>query len=93
MNTEIPPGAAHTQAPEDELAEARRLIEHLQAGLQSARTIGAALGILMERMKISMNEAFDVLVYVSQHDHQKLRDVAERLVFTGELPDTWVNKR
>jgi hypothetical protein len=51
------------------------------------------MGILMERMKVSMDEAFDVLVYVSQHNHRKLRDVADQLVFSGELADTWVRRR
>jgi AmiR/NasT family two-component response regulator len=77
---------------DDELIQAREMIGNLQAALQSARVISAAVGIVMERMKVPMEEAFDVLVYVSQHDHRKLRDVADRLVFTGELSGTWVKR-
>jgi hypothetical protein len=73
----------------NELAEARRLIENLQVALTSSRHISAAVGILMERLKISMDDAFGVLVYASQNEHRKLRDIAEDLVFTGALPDRW----
>ena len=77
--------------PDDDLTAeveaAHRKIENLQTALQSARRIGAAIGILMERMKITMDEAFNVLVFISQHEHRKLREIAEELVFTGVLPD------
>ncbi|MGB3954190.1 MAG: ANTAR domain-containing protein [Brooklawnia sp.] len=57
----------------------------------SARdVIGQAKGILMERMKIPPDRAFDVLRSSSQHLNLKLREVARRLAETGELqhPDT-----
>ena len=69
---------------EDE--ESRAL--HFQAALSSREIIGEALGILMERERISANQAFDVLRRASQHLNLKLRDVAQALVDTGENPDT-----
>ena len=62
-----------------------------QAGL--ARTvatrqlIGQAQGILMERHKITADQAFGLLVRVSQHRNRKLREIADDLVRSGELPD------
>jgi AmiR/NasT family two-component response regulator len=44
------------------------------------------MGILMERLKVTEDQAFDVLRAASQRNHIKLRDVAERLILTGELP-------
>lgn len=47
--------------------------------------IGQAEGILMERHKISAEQAFGLLVQVSQRSNTKLRDVAGWLVRSGEL--------
>jgi hypothetical protein len=78
---------------DSQLAEAQRKIENLQIALQSSRHIAAAVGILMERMKVTTEEAFDMLVFVSQHEHRKLRDIAEQLLFTGALPDSGFRKK
>lgn len=48
--------------------------------------IGQAQGILMERHRITPDAAFGRLVRVSQDLNRKLRDVADHLVSTGELP-------
>jgi GAF domain-containing protein len=59
----------------------------------SARTvatrqlIGRAEGILMERHKVTAEQAFAMLVRVSQHRNTKLRDIAERLVHSGRLDE------
>lgn len=58
---------------------------NLRIALQSRDTIGQAKGILMERFKITSEQAFDLLVAASAHTNRKLRDVAERLTTTGEL--------
>jgi AmiR/NasT family two-component response regulator len=50
--------------------------------------IGQAQGILIERERITGDQAFDVLRRASQHMNIKLREVAETLVETGESPDT-----
>lgn len=61
-------------------------ISGLRVALDSRDLIGQAKGILMERYKIDGGRAFDVLVRTSQHTNQKLRDIAEHLTTTGELP-------
>jgi hypothetical protein len=57
----------------------------LQQVLLSRDVIGQAKGILMERLKITPEDAFDLLRRSSQHLHVKLRDVARGLAESGEL--------
>lgn len=52
--------------------------------------IGMAQGILIERHKLTPDQAFGLLVRVSQHSNSKLRDIADRLVQTGRLDDTTI---
>ena len=70
---------------EDALAAARTKIENLELALQTSRTIGMAVGILMERLRVTQDEAFDVLRSLSQHQHRKLRDIASELTFCGAV--------
>jgi len=58
------------------------------AALATRELIGQAQGILMERDRITADQAFDLLRRASQHLNVKLREVARRLVETGEQPDT-----
>jgi hypothetical protein len=67
--------------------EERRAL-NFQAALSSRQIIGEALGILMERERITAEQAFDVLRRASQHLNIKLREVAQELVDTGVDPDT-----
>lgn len=73
--------AAQTRALE---AEANR--HDLRAALASRGVIGQAQGILMERERLTAEQAFDVLRRASQELNVKLRVVAQRLVDTGEDP-------
>ena len=59
---------------------------HLRSGLVTRTVIGQAEGILMERLKITADQAFAVLSRLSQQSNVKLRHVARNLVETGELP-------
>jgi GAF domain-containing protein len=68
-------------------AEERRKAA-VQAALSTREMIGQAQGILMERERITGDQAFDILRRASQHLNRKLRDVAQTLVDTGETPDT-----
>ena len=70
---------------EDRAAEHDKL-ENLTDALRSRELIGQAQGILMERERVTAEEAFDMLRRASQHLNVKLRDVARRLVDTGEAP-------
>ena len=66
---------------------------HLIEALQTRELIGQAQGILMERERITADQAFDVLRRASQHVNVKLREVAETLVETGESPKTGRTRR
>ena len=59
--------------------------EHLAAALDSRAVIDQAKGILMERFKLTPDQAFQALTRVSMESNTKVRDVAERFVATGEL--------
>jgi transcriptional regulator with GAF, ATPase, and Fis domain len=61
---------------------------NLHAALVTREIIGQAQGILIERERITGNQAFDILRRASQHLNLKLRQVAQTLVDTGENPDT-----
>jgi transcriptional regulator with GAF, ATPase, and Fis domain len=65
---------------------AARTQEGLLAAMDSRDVIGQAKGILIERYKVTGVQAFGMLVVSSQTVNRKLRDVAEHLVATGELP-------
>jgi GAF domain-containing protein len=59
---------------------------HLRAAVSSRDVIGQAKGILMERHKLTADQAFGVLTRVSQEMNRKLVDVARELSDTGEVP-------
>jgi hypothetical protein len=59
--------------------------KNMEAALASSRDIGAAQGILMERYKVTRDEAFGLLAVSSQRSNRKLRDIALHLVETGEV--------
>ena len=61
--------------------------EHLRISVTSRDLIGQAKGILMERFRLTAQQAFDVLSRVSQDSNRKLVDVAEELTETGALPN------
>jgi GAF domain-containing protein len=64
---------------------ARDMAENLQAALESRAVIDQAKGILMERYKLTADQAFQLLARASMTTNRKLRDVADHLVRTGEL--------
>lgn len=67
------------------LASARQT-ENLWQAIDSRKRIGQAQGILMERYDLTEDQAFAVLRRYSQDKNVKLRDVAELLVSTRDLP-------
>ena len=78
-------GLALTTAEGRQVAETRA--GNLELALGTRELIGQAQGILMERERISADQAFDILRRSSQHLNIKLRDVAQRLVDTGLYPE------
>lgn len=69
---------------EERASEERDLLD----ALRTRDVIGQAQGILMERDRITADQAFSVLRRASQHMNIKLREVAATLVETGEAPNT-----
>jgi GAF domain-containing protein len=65
---------------------ARDMADNLQAALESRAVIDQAKGVLMERYKLSAEQAFQVLAQASMNANRKVRDIADHLVATGELP-------
>ena len=60
--------------------------EQLRSAIISRTLIGQAQGILMERYKMTPEKSFEVLRQVSQGGNIKVREVAQRLIDTGETP-------
>ena len=69
-----------------ELSAARRHIEHLRTALITNRGIAMAVGILMARRGLTEDEAFETLRERSQRENRKVRDIADEVVYTGDLP-------
>ena len=80
---QAPPSCCEHEA---ELAAAHKKIENLEVALTSARRIATAVGIAMAELKLTDDQAFALLVDLSQRTHRKVRDVADEIVFTGALP-------
>ena len=60
--------------------------EQMARALSMRDLIGQAKGILMERHRVTANEAFMLLVRASQRTNTKLTDIALALAETGLLP-------
>jgi ANTAR domain/GAF domain len=60
----------------------------IQAAMDTREMIGQAQGILMERERITGDQAYDILRRASQYLNTKIRDVAQTLVDTGRSPQT-----
>lgn len=60
--------------------------DQLRTALSSRDEIGMAKGMLMERHQLSGDQAFQVLVHVSQESNRRLVDIAQHLVTNGSLP-------
>lgn len=59
----------------------------LEAALRSRDVIGQAKGVLMERERIPPAEAFDRLRRISQASNRPVREVAEEIAESGDVPD------
>lgn len=65
---------------------ARDRADNLQAALVTRAVIDQAKGILMDRHKLTPDQAFQVLAQMSMKTNRKLHAVADELVLTGDLP-------
>ncbi|MCU1451107.1 MAG: uncharacterized protein JWP02_3277 [Acidimicrobiales bacterium] len=61
-------------------------IDGLEEALLSRDVIGQAKGILMERLRLTPDQAFEHLRLASQHSNRKLRDLAAHVAETGQWP-------
>ena len=69
----------------DRLATAEAKAADLEFALVTNRRIGIAVGILMCRMRVTEDRAFALLSKHSQDHNVKVRDLAERVIYTGTL--------
>jgi PAS domain S-box-containing protein len=60
---------------------------NLEQAVDSHRLIGQAVGILVERHRLTTGQAFDRLKQASQRRNLKLREVAQRVIETGVEPE------
>ena len=74
-------GAALTNM--DPLQDARDLAETLHKAMDFRSVIEQAKGILIERHRLTADQAFRLLAGASMHTNRKVRDVADDLVVTG----------
>lgn len=69
-----------------EQALLERDAENFEAALSDDRRIGIAIGILMARDVMTIDQASDLLRTVSLDLNRRLRDVADEIALTGEIP-------
>lgn len=60
--------------------------DSLLLAAQTGKRIGQAIGMLRERFSVDEARAFEILRRYSQDSNTKLRDVAEHILATGQLP-------
>ncbi|SDL57199.1 ANTAR domain-containing protein [Geodermatophilus siccatus] len=85
-------GRSAAAASATELAELRaraetaeRRADNLERALASNRRIGMAVGILLERLHVPEEQAFELLRQESMRRNIRLAQVAETVVYTGTL--------
>ena len=71
----------------DRYQKSTTLANQLEEALQSRAVIDQAKGILIAQHHLSADEAFDMLIRMSQHSNRKLRDVAAALVEHAQRHD------
>jgi GAF domain-containing protein len=84
--TGFAPYAAIAVANMHAYESARNMADNLRVALETRAVIDQAKGILMERHKLTADQAFQVLSRVSMNSNRKVRDIADDLVHTGYFP-------
>ena len=75
----------HHAAEQDSIAGLQAELMRLSARAQTRELISQATGVLMERHKVTADEAAVLLRRASQASGRKLADVASELLYTGKL--------
>ena len=60
---------------------------HFERAVESHRLIGQAVGILIERHRVTATQAFEMLRRASTNRNIKLRAIAEKVIATGAEPE------
>jgi len=77
--------AIHTAlARSEELRELRRREAQLSKALQQSRAVSAATGVMMERSRLSRQQAFESLRGLARAQRRRLSDVAEQFLSSVE---------
>ena len=71
---------------QESLEDAQAQVRHLLVALEHRTVTGQATGIVMERFGLPADEAFRILVRLSQEKNVKLYDLACRLAQGGDAP-------
>nr|WP_236825900.1 MULTISPECIES: GAF and ANTAR domain-containing protein [unclassified Blastococcus] len=82
--TRIGPYAAVAAGNLHAYQSARDMADNLQLALETRAVIDQAKGVLMERHKLTADQAFQLLAQASMSGNRKVRDIADQLVLTGE---------
>ena len=69
-------------------AAASHEAEHLNIAVVNRTIVGQAEGILMERYNLTADQAFAMLVRVSQAENRRVNILAEELIATRRIPGT-----
>jgi GAF domain-containing protein len=85
LGEEVAAWVAIAVANAEHSARATEDAVNMRQAMLSRAVIEQAKGILMERYKITAEQAFTLLTHASQCSNVKLRDVADELVTTGAL--------
>lgn len=75
----------HEQALRQELADARNEINQLSASAQERKLIDRAKALLMERQKLSENDAYAKLRKAAMDKNLKIVEVAQRMLDVADL--------
>jgi GAF domain-containing protein len=84
--TRFAPYAAVAVGNMHDYQNAKDMARNLEVALDTRAVIDQAKGILMERHKLTADQAFQLLVQASSRTNTKLRTIADHLVHSGELP-------
>jgi ANTAR domain len=79
------PAAVELAALRTRAEAAEDRVDNLERALLTHRRIGMAIGILLERLRVTEEQAFDVLRRESMRQNVRLAQVAEQVVHTGTL--------
>lgn len=70
---------------QEQVAKLQAERDHLTIALETSRQIGTAVGILMATRELAADEAFGLLLRVSNTTGRKLREIAEEVVDNRRL--------